>query len=157
MLTLIFDKLLLTQLYRACSHFPPENVITEFCSVSLRETFGVNLHEWFCVEFPLGTVGHEAFIPLWGQRNSFNIKINKIILIEVLGRDKKTLSLQDWEWNMHCLIWKYVSALNGLLVVVSVEEEELHVSPGESLPAATCAHPTDCHQARRKQQQVWKL
>ena len=49
---------------------------------------------------------------------------------------------------------KRVSALYSLLVVVCVEEEELHVRPGQSLPAAARAHPTDCHQARRKQQQV---
>ena len=35
---------------------------------------------------------------------------------------------------------KYVSALNGLLVVVSVEEEELHVRPGQSLSAAARSH-----------------
>ena len=67
-----FWQIALSAIILSVSYFPPENVITEFCSVSLRETLGVNLHEGFCVEFPLGAVRHEAFIPLWEQRNTLN-------------------------------------------------------------------------------------
>ena len=43
-------------------------------------------------------------------------------------------------YALFSLSLKCVSALNGLLVVVCVEEEELHVRPGQSLPAASRSH-----------------
>lgn len=42
----------------------PEHMITEFCSVARGEALGVDLHEALGVELALGTVRHEASVPL---------------------------------------------------------------------------------------------
>ena len=67
-----------TDWWMVANTFPPENMITEFSSVSLRKTFWVDLHEALGVEFTIRTVRHEASVPFWVQmtetftKNVFN-------------------------------------------------------------------------------------
>lgn len=44
-------------------------MITEFCGVARGEALGVDLHEALGVELALGTVRHEASVPLYTHTN----------------------------------------------------------------------------------------
>lgn len=95
-------------------------MITEFCGVARGEALGVDLHEALGVELALGTVRHEASVPLYTHTNfSFQTLVFSLYKVETL-RVRPTL--------------------NGFLVVVGVQEQELHVGLGEPLLAAPGPH-----------------
>lgn len=107
----------------------PEHMITEFCGVARGEALGVDLHEALGVELALGTVRHEASVPLYTHTNfSFQTLVFSLYKVETL-RVRPTL--------------------NGFLVVVGVQEQELHVGLGEPLLAAPGPHG---HESRGHEQ-----
>ena len=140
----------------------PKNMITEFCSIALREALWIYFHEALCVEFSIRTIRHKPPVPFWGKLCDFFLR--KIFIL-----DWFKLCIADFRFNgverkIHIKAYFHsmsmskvhkVHPLDCLLIIVSVEEKELHVSLGQSVLACPSPHNDLKYIVRNKQFNVY--